>query len=737
MNQAIFLHIIPVCLYIFPIFIISIRPSIQSMLNTLALIPVASDQKKILCICSLITMIYSISIECIQLRFFLNYTDQYNTMVQFSHVQLKHMGFSNKLFDIWLYQFIYVAILSQTVTFAIYGISLACKKWTSSASFQWIVLIMLNLIHFGFFIADWCILQEVFVHILDVDLVNTNGWISTIVRQFDLGKAGLFASNNTLYIIIKLTISISVAALCLFRCISWRLKIFIKLFTWYHIIIAFIIFISIFYIFLCQPLSSSFEIQFVSALWPLNIWLKLASFGVYGSNQFMNMQLRQLEYPELTGNIRINTTNDKLANIVIITQESWTRQEWKSHHETEHLRQFIDDVNATSHACVELDHHVSGSRVTETAHFQIMYGLYPMYMESLMNNYITSYPMDILHKLQYQTGYFSAAAPFGYPNNFLIVGNYNTSVHDAYGASLMDRDLYPSIHDFLGNVRSENQTFMMMYHSYGHHTQITADEHKGNVLRLLNEFGLSKDSVFVFSNDHGIRDHDDDWASSKIDAPFVMCIPHSLSSSKPIRGDIVPSTTHIDIVPTFLEIIGIHKALGITEDEYSQGKPIWKRNGDTIEINEQVKRREFLYFVPRFFPKKSRIIGVLHIESGNTLHFTFINEQFGVRLLWIWDANDGIVCNGQQLRAGAEMCDLKIWDRAIEEFNSKKVYWKFWRREDDENTEYGQRYGSGAIFALAMVIFFMHLERKYRSRAEEIEALVYEEIEPLIHSHVS
>ena len=69
-----------------------------------------------------------------------------------------------------------------------------------------------------------------------------------------------------------------------------------------------------------------------------------------------------------------------------------------------------------------------------------------------------------------------------------------------------------------------------------------------------------------------------------------------------------------------------------------------------------------------------------------------------------------IQCNHQQLSSELDsdkkLCDTGMWKRAIQEFNSKSVYWKFLKEEREVRTEYG--FGSYAISILTIVgLFFV------------------------------
>ncbi len=92
------------------------------------------------------------------------------------------------------------------------------------------------------------------------------------------------------------------------------------------------------------------------------------------------------------------------------------------------------------------------------------------------------------------------------------------------------------------------------------------DEHIGRLLRKLEDLGLTRDTVIVFTADHGETLDDHKWwfehghyvYDEQIHIPLVVWYPDAF---KPAVTDAL--VTHVDIVPTILDLLGLESGPGI------------------------------------------------------------------------------------------------------------------------------------------------------------------------------
>ena len=613
-----------------------------------------------------------------------------------------NMGYPDHKLTHWILHVVYVCGLVESSTFILMAFRQCLHSVSMPVSVQWIITVFWTMVFFGLLFAEMLLLRDMRVHILDMDLSASHGLWSTVKRQFVLGQKGRFIPNHgnlaqhSAILLAVTTTAFIVGARYLSRRHPLRIR---KCLVRYHELMSLSAIFGTAFLVCFSPLSST-ETQFHYNMLPFNFVL----WPLLGDTALIHIGADNLNYPAFKCPPK-NQSAD-MFNIVLLTQETWPLPFWKDTAVSHHLRMFIDELSTEkrSHQCIEFEHHWSLSRVTEMAHFALYYGAYQMYADSFQTEHIASNSMRILRECHhFDTAYFSEDAPWLFPNSFLIDGHFDESERAPYGrdAAAGDFQLIPLIESWLRRRQHANASnpFLLHHHIYSHQSdrvsdalnisrpsptrrdldgvsiirQINADENKLNFLKMLQR-ELKQEveaTAFIFTNDHGVRgSKDGNWSTDRVQSPLVMCIPMEVANGLSTENVEELTTSHIDIMPTLLELQGIDSQ----SNAYYHGASIWKR----AAWNHQIRDREFLYFVPRFFPQKAKVLGLHHISSRRTLHFLVENDRFKIRFLYLADHQNVVICNHHQLREGTlPRCDTEIWDRGIELFQSDKIFGKF------------------------------------------------------------
>jgi len=146
------------------------------------------------------------------------------------------------------------------------------------------------------------------------------------------------------------------------------------------------------------------------------------------------------------------------------------------------------------------------------------------------------------------------------------------------------------------------------------------DRHLGELLDVIEKLGRLDHTLIVVACDHGLRSSasDSSFREGQVDdltfhVPFLLYAPGIIGQ----RANLPWPTSHIDIAPTILDL------LGISEDrEFEAGTPIW---------NAGLKDRCIYFFASQFFGADGYRCGgsfsmwnpMLNVTyTGRTLHFT-------------------------------------------------------------------------------------------------------------------
>ena len=146
------------------------------------------------------------------------------------------------------------------------------------------------------------------------------------------------------------------------------------------------------------------------------------------------------------------------------------------------------------------------------------------------------------------------------------------------------------------------------------------DRHLGELIATIAKLGRLEHTLIVVACDHGLRSSasDPSFREGQVDdltfhVPFFLYAPGVVAQ----RTDLTWATSHIDIAPTILDL------LGISEDrEFETGTPIW---------NPGLKDRCIYFFASQYFGADGYRCGdsfamwnpMLNITyAGSTLHFS-------------------------------------------------------------------------------------------------------------------
>ena len=281
---------------------------------------------------------------------------------------------------------------------------------------------------------------------------------------------------------------------------------------------------------------------------------------------------------------------NNMPNIIFITVDSW-RYDMMNAEVTPQIYSFSKDAWV-------FNNHYSGGNSTRFGIFSMFYGIYGSYWHTILSERTEPVLMEKLRGKNYNIGIWSSA-DLSWPEfrKTTFIGTPNQIYDRIPGNGAKERDiqqpvLFNSWLDSVGNkepffayflldaphepysypqefVRFEPSVNDINYLSLDKHVDIEpflnhyknavyfSDHVIGEFLNVVEKKGLMDNTVIIITSDHGAEfyehgywGHNSAFTKEQILAPFILYIPGRGSQT------VDAITSHMDIAPTLLELIG-------------------------------------------------------------------------------------------------------------------------------------------------------------------------------------
>ena len=301
----------------------------------------------------------------------------------------------------------------------------------------------------------------------------------------------------------------------------------------------------------------------------------------------------------------VELSNQKnMPNIVFITVDSW-RYDMMTAEVTPQIHTFSKDAWV-------FNNHYSGGNSTRFGIFSMFYGIYGSYWHTILSERTEPVLMEKLREKNYNIGIWSSA-DLSWPEfrKTTFIGTPNQIYDRIPGNGAKERDIkQPVLFDsWLDSVGTKEPFFAYFlldaphepysypeefihfepsvndinYLSLDKHVDIEpflnhyknavyfSDHVIGNFLDVIKKRDLLKNSIVIITSDHGAEfyehgywGHNSAFTKEQIMAPFIVYLPGKGSRS------IDSITSHLDIAPTLLELMGSSKI----HDNHSLGRSL-------------------------------------------------------------------------------------------------------------------------------------------------------------------
>lgn len=266
------------------------------------------------------------------------------------------------------------------------------------------------------------------------------------------------------------------------------------------------------------------------------------------------------------------------------------------------------------------ENHFSGGNATRFGIFSLMYGVNGTYWFDFLNNSKGSVLFDILKKLDYQIDIVSSTNTNWPEFRKTCYVNILKNIKDDFVGVPWEKDKQSSEY-FMKKVDSytmDKPIFSFVFfdspHGYSYPQEFNkfnaqgeninylnatkgSDEIKGalsryknsvayndklfgDIIEKIKEKGLYENSLIIFTSDHGQEfyeygnfGHNSAFSKAQTNSPLIVKLPKSLKS-KLQNIDTKQFTSHIDVVPTILNMIGLKNPI----EDYSNGYDIFDKN---------------------------------------------------------------------------------------------------------------------------------------------------------------
>ena len=317
----------------------------------------------------------------------------------------------------------------------------------------------------------------------------------------------------------------------------------------------------------------------------------------------------KIKYPK--NRIKIIENLNKI-NIFIIASDS-LRYSIINNETTPNIMQFKKDS-------ISLSNHYSGGNATRFGIYSLMYGVNSTYWFSFLNSSIGSVFFDVLKKLNYDISIISSTNTSWPEFRKTAYINILDSIKDNFDGKPWQKDLQSSTY-LINKIEKYNNKkpkfaflFMDSPHGYSYPKEFNKfnaknkeinylavnkkskniksiyakyknavyynDKLFGDIINKLKEKNLYNNSLIIFTSDHGQEfyeygyfGHNSSFSEAQTHIPMIIKLPNNLKNSLKIK-DKNMLTSHIDIVPTLLSIIGVSN----NTKDYSNGFNIFDKN---------------------------------------------------------------------------------------------------------------------------------------------------------------
>ena len=327
------------------------------------------------------------------------------------------------------------------------------------------------------------------------------------------------------------------------------------------------------------PLYQPLTVKRLAQEWGIDVNREF-DYKLSKSNGMMNYPLSPIE---------MNNTKDT-PNIIFITVDSW-RYDLMNEEVTPIIHSFSKDAWV-------FNNHYSGGNSTRFGIFSMFYGIYGSYWHTILSERTEPVLMEKLREKNYNFGIWSSA-DLSWPEfrKTTFIGTPNQIYDRIPGKGAKVRDLQqPVLFDsWLDSVGTDSpffayflldaphepysypKEFVKFEPSVNEINYMSLDKHKdmepfynhyknavnfsdhvtGQFLQVIEKRDLFKNSIIIITSDHGAEfyehgfwGHNSAFTKEQVMAPFIIYIP----GQKPKK--IESLTSHLDIAPTLLELIG-------------------------------------------------------------------------------------------------------------------------------------------------------------------------------------
>lgn len=288
--------------------------------------------------------------------------------------------------------------------------------------------------------------------------------------------------------------------------------------------------------------------------------------------------------------------------------------------------QITPNINTLKQESITLDNHHSGGNTTRFGIFSLLYGLNASYWFTTEEAKKGTVLFDVLKQLNYQIN-ITSSTNTNWPEfkNTCYV-NIQDSVKDDFAGRPWEKDKQST--DYFINWVKKQDTKQAMFsfvfldapHGYSFPKEVNpfnasdeeinyltvkanSDEIKmverqhnnaiyyndllfGKMLDQLKQKGLYKDSLIIFTADHGQEffefgdfGHNTNFSTAQTQVPMIIKLPDFLKQKISLPKTMIANTlktlsSHNDIVPTILSLIGVKNAIS----DYSNGRNLFDDN---------------------------------------------------------------------------------------------------------------------------------------------------------------
>lgn len=258
--------------------------------------------------------------------------------------------------------------------------------------------------------------------------------------------------------------------------------------------------------------------------------------------------------------------------------------------------------------------HYSGGNCTRFGIFSIFYGIYGSYWFGMVGERRAPVFMDTLMAQGYDMRFF-ASSELSFPefNKSCFVNIPRSGIYDkpkAEGTADRDREISDKLIEYIRGRKQGKPYFAFLFYDASHgayvyppefekfkpamdtnrlalnqdnikplfnkyKNSVYYDDHLvGGILKALTETGGLKDTVVIITGDHGEAflergryGHNQSFTPEEVRVPLVLYLP----GRAPYSTDAV--TSHLDIVPTLLPMIGVKNPV----TDYSSGRGLFEK----------------------------------------------------------------------------------------------------------------------------------------------------------------